>query len=63
MAITGTTAMYAAAVAALRRCINNGTNLTGQEKSLCLDCLLDGTQEIGGVTDIPEDNFVDGRST
>ena len=63
MAITATSAQYAACVAALRRCIGNGTNLTGEEKQLCLDCLLDGTQEIAGITDIAESDFTDGRAT
>lgn len=55
--------MYAAAVAAMRRCLGNGTNPTGEEKQNILDCLLDGTQEIGGVTDITEDDTLDGRAT
>ena len=63
MAITATTAMYALAVAAVRRCLANGTHLDGYEKQVVLDCLLDGTQEIAGVTDIAEDNVRDGRET
>ncbi len=63
MAITATSAQYATCIEALRRCINNGTNLTGEEKSLCLDCLLDGTQEIAGITDVTESDFTDGRAT
>ncbi len=63
MAITATTAMYALAVAAVRRCLANGTNPTGEEKQVILDCLLDGTQEIAGVTDIAENDTLDGRTT
>lgn len=63
MAITVTDAQYVICVAALRRCINFGTNLTGEEKALVLDVLLGGTQSDAAFTDIPESDFVDGRAT
>ncbi len=41
--MTVVNADYATCVAALRRCIGNGTNLTGVEKAQMLDVLLHAT--------------------
>lgn len=63
MALTTTNPKVAQCVAALRRCIGNGTNLTGDERALMLDTLLALTQSDVAFTDIAEDDFVDGRAT
>ena len=63
MAVVATSAEYAASITAMRNCLAKGINLTGPELRVALRCLLDGTQEIAGITDVAESDFLDGNET
>lgn len=63
MTISISNSDYTTCVAAMRRCLANGTHLTSEEKQLVLDVLLGGTQSDAAFTDIAEDDVLDGRAT